>query len=242
MNKQTVLITGANKGIGLETARKLAKAGYHVFLGCRDKGKGEQAIEMLHTEGLIDVELIEIDVTNEESVVRAHKQIAQQAGKLDVLVNNAGILGLVPQLPSAADDANIKRVFETNFFGPVRVIRIFMDLLKKSDIPRIVNVTSDLASLTLHNDPSWIYYPYKSAAYPPSKTALNAYTVALAYELRDTPFKVNMVNPGHTATDFNNYRGTKKAEEAANIIVQYAMLDANGPSGKFVSDYGETPW
>src|SRR6185312_2495590 len=107
MNKQTVLITGANKGIGLETARKLAKAGYHVFLGCRDKGKGEQAIEMLHTEGLIDIELIEIDVTNEESVIRAHKQIAQHSSKLDILVNNAGILGLVPQLPSAADDANI---------------------------------------------------------------------------------------------------------------------------------------
>jgi NAD(P)-dependent dehydrogenase (short-subunit alcohol dehydrogenase family) len=117
-----------------------------------------------------------------------------------------------------------------------------LELLKKSDQPRIVNVTSDLGSLTLHNDPSWVYYAFKGAAYGPSKTALNAYTVALAYELRDTPFKVNAVNPGYTATDFNQHRGTKSVGEAASLIAQYAMLDTNGPTGKYISDYGETPW
>jgi NAD(P)-dependent dehydrogenase (short-subunit alcohol dehydrogenase family) len=116
-----------------------------------------------------------------------------------------------------------------------------MDLLQKAPLPRIVNVTSDLASLTLHNDPQWEFYPFKLAAYGPSKTALNAYTVALAYELKDT-FKVNAVNPGYTNTEFNHHQGYKKVEDAAAPIVQYAVLDAAGPTGKFVSDYGETPW
>jgi len=114
--------------------------------------------------------------------------------------------------------------------------------LRKSAQPVIVNVTSDLASLTNHNDPTWRYYPFKGAGYGPSKTALNAYTVALAFELRDTAFKVNAVNPGHTATDFNNHQGTKTVQDSARLLVEYALLDANGPTGKYISDDGETPW
>lgn len=253
MKTQTALITGANKSIGLEVARILARAGYHVFLGSRDKDRGEKAVERLIAEGAVAggagavakgvrVEPVVIDVSSEDSVSDAATTLSQRIGSLDVLINNAGIPGQLPQTPTTAADDNLHAVFETNFFGPIRVIRHFIGLLEKSERPRIVNVTSDLASLTLHNDPQWRYYNFKSAAYGPSKTALNAYTVALAYELRDKPFKVNAVNPGYTATEFNNFRGTKPVEEAASLVAQYAMLDENGPTGKFISDYGETPW
>jgi NAD(P)-dependent dehydrogenase (short-subunit alcohol dehydrogenase family) len=241
MEKQTAFITGANKGIGLETARQLARAGYHVFLGSRDQRNGARAVEQLQSEGLEAVELLLIDVADERSVQQAHDDLATRINKLDVLVNNAGIPGTLPQAPSTAADDNLRQVFEVNFFGAIRTVRIFMDLLKKAPLPRIVNVTSDLASLTLHNDPQWEFYPFKTAAYGPSKTALNAYTVALAFELKDT-FKVNAVNPGYTNTEFNHNQGYKKVEDAAAPIVQYAMLGADGPTGKFVSDYGETPW
>ena len=241
MNKQTVLITGANKGIGLETARQLAKAGYHIFLGSRDEANGNKAVAQLKAEGLTAVELLLIDVTSEASVQQAHDELANRTASLDVLINNAGIPGAFPQVPSNADDDTLHQVFEVNFFGVIRTVRIFMDLLKKAETPRIVNVTSDLGSLTYHNDPDWQYYHFKSAAYGPSKTALNAYTVALAFELKDQ-VKVNMVNPGYTNTEFNNNQGPKPVEDGAAPIVEYAMIDKDGPTGKYISDYGETPW
>jgi NAD(P)-dependent dehydrogenase (short-subunit alcohol dehydrogenase family) len=252
MKTQTALVTGANKSIGLEVVRQLAGAGYHVFLGSRDREKGEAAVRQL-TDGREltaggglavggRIELLIVDVSSESSVKAAAADLAQRIPRLDVLVNNAGILGRLPQTPSDAGDDNMHQVFETNFFGAVRMVRHFMPLLEKSELPRIVNVTSDLASLTLHNDPQWRYYAIKGAAYGPSKTALNAYTVALAYELRDRGFKVNAVNPGHTATEFNNFRGYKKVGDAAAIVAQYAQLDKDGPSGRFISDYGESPW
>jgi NAD(P)-dependent dehydrogenase (short-subunit alcohol dehydrogenase family) len=239
---KNVLITGANKSIGFETARQLAKAGYHIYLGARDEARGQEAVAKLHAEGFKEVELLLIDVSDEASVQKACAELSQCTDKLDVLINNAGIPGIMPQTPTTVDDANIKNVFEVNFFGAIRTVKAFMPLLRKSDEPRIINVTSDLGSLTLHNDPNWDYYQFKSAAYGPSKTALNAYTVALAFELKDTPFKVNMVNPGYTATDFNQHRGPKTVEDAAKPIVAYAMLAADGPTGKYISDYGETPW
>jgi NAD(P)-dependent dehydrogenase (short-subunit alcohol dehydrogenase family) len=242
MKQSTALVTGANKSIGLETVRLLAAAGYHVFVGSRDRTRGEEAVTGLRAAGYESVELVVLDVTREESVEAAFAAVSSRVDRLDVLVNNAGILGKLPQIPSAIADVDVKEVFETNFFGAIRMIRVFMPLLRKSQRPRIVNVTSDLASLTYHSDPNWIYYPYKGAAYGPSKTALNAYTVALAYELRDTNFKVNAVNPGHTATDFNKHQGTKKVEDATKIIAGYAMLGDDGPTGKFISDYGMSPW
>jgi NAD(P)-dependent dehydrogenase (short-subunit alcohol dehydrogenase family) len=244
---KTALITGANKSIGFETARLLAQKDYFVYLGSRDEERGNEAVNKLRREGLKNVALIQIDVSDEASVDQAKALLSSKISSLDLLINNAGILGGWPQNPSAVPLKNIREVFETNFFGVINVTQAFLPLLKASAQPVIVNVTSGLASLTLHSDPSWMYYMYKGSAYGPSKTALNAYTVALAYELRDTPVKVNAIDPGHTATDFNNYRGTKNVVDSAAFVVRYATIGADGPSGKFFShdyaaDNNESPW
>lgn len=242
-----VLITGANKSIGLETARQLLRQGFYVFLGSRDPQKGQQAIEQLRSEGLDQAEPVTIDVNDPGSIKAAREALGRKTTVLDVLINNAGINGGRPQTALTAGIEVIRQVFETNFFGAIAVTQAFIDLLKQSPAPRIVNVTSGLASLSLHNDPSWKYYTYKGAAYAPSKTALNAYTVMLAYELHDTPFKVNAVDPGFTATDFNQHRGTGNVHDAAARIVKAAMLGPDGPTGQFFSDdnapdTGISPW
>jgi NAD(P)-dependent dehydrogenase (short-subunit alcohol dehydrogenase family) len=239
---KTAFITGANKGIGWETARQLSVQGYYVYLGCRNNEAGEKAIALLKEQGLHDCAFISIDVTNEQSVRLAKEELASRISYLDVLINNAGIRGSVPQDASALPIAEIRRVFDTNFFGMINVTQEFLPLMKQAAHPRIVNVSSDLASLTRHQDSGWRYYNFKPAAYSPSKTALNAYTVMLAKELAGTTFKVNAVNPGHTATDFNNHSGHKTPEQAAQVIVKYAMLPDDGPTGKFFSEEGETPW
>ncbi len=238
-----VLITGANKSIGFEATRQLLKQGYFVYLGARDKAKGEEAVAKLKTEGLTNVEAIQIDVSNPGSIEAASKQI----DSLDVLINNAGISGGIPQTALATTTDTIREVFDTNFFGMINVTKAFLDTLKKSAEPRIVNVTSGLGSLTLHADPNWKYYKVKSAAYGPSKSALNAYTIVLAYELQDTAFKVNAVDPGYTATDFNHHSGPGTVEDAAARVVKYATIDPNGPTGGFFSDdnnpeTGVSPW
>ncbi|TFF36300.1 SDR family oxidoreductase [Mucilaginibacter psychrotolerans] len=241
MKKQTVLITGANKGIGLETARQLAKADYHIYLAARDKDRGDAAVAQLHAEGLIDVEFIQLEVTSEESVQAAYAELSGKIDYLDVLINNAGILGGFQQSATNTPNHIFTEVFEVNVFGIARMVRVFLPLVLKSPNPRIVNVTSDLGSLTLHNDPNWEHYQVKTAVYGPSKSALNAYTIALAYELKGKA-KVNMVNPGYTNTEFNNNMGPKSVEDGAKPIVEYAMLDADGPTGKYMSDTGESPW
>ncbi|MFD0793003.1 SDR family oxidoreductase [Mucilaginibacter litoreus] len=241
MEKQTVLITGANKGIGLETARQLAKAGYYVYLGCRDKERGEEAASLLHKEGLTDVELLLLDVVSEESVQQAYKELSGKISHLDVLINNAGVLGTYMQSALTTSDEIFREVFEVNLIGVARMARIFVPLMQNAPNPRIVNVTSDLGSLTLHSDPTWKHYDVKTAAYGPSKSALNNYTLALAYELKDK-FKVNAVNPGYTKTDFNHNQGYKSVEDGAAPIVEYAMIDKDGPTGGYFSDYGVTPW
>jgi NAD(P)-dependent dehydrogenase (short-subunit alcohol dehydrogenase family) len=240
---KTALITGANKSIGFEAARQLAKKGYFVYLGSRDLEKGKEAIARLNAEGLTQLKAIQIDVSNKDSIAAARNSITS----LDLLINNAGISGGFPQHPTEIDTAIIREVFDTNFFGIIDVTQAFLDLLRKSAAPVIVNVTSGLGSLTLHSDPDWIYYAIKGGAYGPSKTALNAYTVALAYELRETPFRINAVDPGHTATDFNHHRGTGTIDDAASFVVKYATIGADGPTGKFFSkDYAvegnESPW
>lgn len=148
----------------------------------------------------------------------------------------------MPQPSSTVSMDNMRQVFETNFFGVVQTTQYFLPLLHKSAQPRIVNVSSDLGSLTLNHDPSWPFYDLKLAAYNASKTALNAYTVTLAHELKQTAFKVNAVNPGFTATDMNQHQGIIGVEEAAAVVIRYALLDAEGPTGLFFSDYGATPW
>jgi NAD(P)-dependent dehydrogenase (short-subunit alcohol dehydrogenase family) len=244
---KTVLITGANKSIGFETARQLLQQGYYVYLGCRDIKKGQQAVSQLHAEGLNQVEPIEIDVDQLASVKAAREVLGSKIKVLDVLINNAGIGGNMPQLPLETDISVFKQVFETNFFGVIEVTQAFIDLLRQSPEPRIVNVTSGLGSLTLQNDPSWKHFVVKPACYVPSKAALNAYTIVLAYNLRDTPFKINAVDPGYTATDFNNHTGPGTVPDAAARVVKAAMLGPDGPTGQFYSDdnapeTGISPW
>ena len=244
---KTVLITGANKSIGFEAARQLLQKGYYVYLGCRDIIKGQQAVSQLHAEGLNEVEPIEIDVNDVASIKAAREVLGQKIEVLDVLINNAGISGSLPQTALETDISVFRQVYETNFFGVIEVTQAFIDLLKQSPEPRIVNVTSGLGSLTLHNDPSWKYYPFKAASYMSSKASLNAYTIVLAYDLRDLPFKVNAVDPGYTATDFNHHSGPGTVQDAAARVVKAAILGTDGPTGQFFSDdnspeTGISPW
>lgn len=244
---KTVLITGANKSIGFETARQLLQQGYYVYLGCRDMQKGGQAVSQLHAEGLNQVEPIEIDVDNLASIKAARQVLGEKTNVLDVLINNAGIIGSMQQTPLETDISIFKQVFETNFFGVIEVTQAFIDLLKQAPEPRIVNVTSGLGSLTLQNDPAWKYYQVKAACYVPSKAALNAYTIVLAHNLRDSAFKVNAVDPGYTATDFNNHSGSGTVQDAASRVVKAAVLEQDGPTGQFFSDdnapdTGISPW
>jgi NAD(P)-dependent dehydrogenase (short-subunit alcohol dehydrogenase family) len=244
---KTVLITGANKSIGFETARQLAQKGYFIYLGSRDIAKGTEAAEQLKQEGLTNVEAIAIDVCDKNSVAAAKAVVEAKSGTLDVLINNAGILGDMPQNAFDVSTDEIRKVFDTNFFGTIDVTQAFLPLLEKADVPVIVNVTSGLGSLTLHSDPNWKYYAYKTAGYGVSKAAQNAYTINLAFELKDKGFKINAIDPGYTATDFNNHSGPNSVQYAAAFVAKYADLDANGPTGKYFSpdietDNNESPW
>ncbi|UOR04926.1 SDR family oxidoreductase [Hymenobacter aerilatus] len=233
---KTVLITGANRSIGFETARQLAAQGYYIYLGSRSLESGSEAVAKLQAEGLTTVEPIQIDIADEASIRTAREELSKRTDSLDVLINNAGISGPMPQSTITTETAAIRQVFDTNFFGTINVTQAFLDLLRKSDEPRIVNVTSGLGSLEMQTNPASKFYQVKSAAYGPSKTALNAYTVALAYDLRDTPFKINVVDPGYTATDFNHHSGPGTVEDAAKIIAKYATVGADGPTGQFFSN------
>lgn len=245
---KTVFITGANKGIGFEAARQLLQKGFYVYLGSRNFENGLQAVEQLKAEELTHVEVIQLDVTNDNSVKAARAEIGKKTKTLDVLINNAGISGGLPQTALGASvEEQFKKVYETNVFGVVRVTQAFIDLLERSPEPRIVNVSSSQGSITLHSDPSYKYYDYKGAVYLSSKSALNMYTVNLAYELKNTSFKVNAVSPGFTKTDFTNNMGTGNVGDAARRIVKYAVIDQNGPTGKFFCEEtnpetGEIPW
>ena len=239
---KSAIVTGANKSIGFEIAKQLAQLGYFVYIGSRDNTKGLKAIKNLNAIGLSNVDCIQLDITDLNSIKAARQQLESKIQNLDILINNAGISGGFPQPATKVSIDTIRLVFETNFFGTVQVTQEFIELLKKSDQPRIVNVTTELSSLTNHSNPNWKFAQFKPAAYGPSKTALNAYTVMLADELKDTNFKVNCVCPGFTATDFNNHRGNKKVEDAASVIVKYATLEQDGPTGKFLSEEGETAW
>ncbi len=244
---KTVLITGANKSIGFETARQLLQQGYYVYLGSRNLENGQQAVDNLKAEGLDQVEAVQIDVSDSDSVNAARAALGKKLESLDVLINNAGISGGRPQAALEASIEQYRKVFETNVFGVVRVTQAFIDLLRKAPEPRIVNVSSSQGSLTLAADPGNMYYHHKGAVYQPSKSALNMYTIALAYELRDTPIKVNAVDPGFVATDFNNHRGTGTVQEAGARIARYALIGSGGPTGQFFSEEynpetGAVPW
>jgi NAD(P)-dependent dehydrogenase (short-subunit alcohol dehydrogenase family) len=244
---KTALITGANKGIGFETAKQLLQKGFYVYIGSRNLENGLQAVEKLKAINLTNVEAIQIDVTDDNSVKNARTEIGKKTDILDVLINNAGINGGVPNTALEARTDQFLSAFNTNVFGVARVTQAFIDLLKKSPEPRIVMVSSSVGSLTLQSDPNWLAYNFaKYAVYGSSKAALNMFTIHLAYELRDTAFKVNAVCPGYTKTDFTNHNGGE-VEEAAKRIVKYALLDKDGVSGKFISEEtnpttGEIAW
>lgn len=244
---KTAFITGANKGIGFETARQLLQKGFYVYLGSRNLENGTKAVQKLKAGNLTNVEVIEIDVTDDNSVKKARIEISKKTDTLDVLINNAGINGGAPYTALEGSSEQFLAAFNTNVFGVARVTQAFIDLLRKSSEPRIVNVSTSVGSLTLQSDPDWMGYHFaKYAVYGSSKAALNMFTVHLAYELLDTPFKVNAVCPGYTKTDFTGNNGGE-VEEAGKRIVKYALLDKDGVTGKFISEEtnpatGVIPW
>jgi len=244
---KSALVTGANKSIGFEVARQLAQQEVYVYLGSRNLENGLWAVNKLKEEGFRNVEAIQLDITNDESVKNARTEIGKKTNVLDILINNAGIYGGHPQAALDSTIDQFKAVYDANVYGVVRVTQAFIDLLKKSAQPRIVNVSSSQGSITLHSDPSYRYYDYKGAVYLSSKSAMNMYTVVLAYELKDSNFKINAVCPGFTKTDFNGHRGPGSVEIAGTRIVKYALIDKDGPTGKFFSEEnnpatGEVPW
>lgn len=240
-NKRIALVTGANKGIGYETARQLAGRGLTVLLGARDTQRGQEAAAKLQSDGL-DVQFLQLDISDEATHQTARRFIEDNFGKLDVLVNNAGIALDLAQKPSEVDSQTLRKTFDVNFFGTIAITQTLLPLIRKSDAGRIVNVSSGLGSLTQHSDPNWEFYPVKLLAYNASKTALNAFTVMLAYELKDTAIKVNSADPGFTATDLNGHRGYKTVEQGASVITQLATLSADGATGGYFDDHGVLPW
>lgn len=240
MQKKTVLITGANKSIGFETARQLGKLGYGIWLGSRDESRGADAAQTLAAEG-IDVRVLTIDVTGEASVMQAAHRVEIEDGKLDVLINNAGIPGqMVPPSQQSVDD--IRHIYETNVFAPVRVTQAFLPLLRNAGAANIVMVSSGLGSLDWLSDPDNQFYGVNFLGYNSSKSALNAVTVAFAKELAGSAIKVNAADPGYTATDFNGHSGYRTVEQAASGIVWLATKDENGPTGGFYFDGAVVPW
>jgi NAD(P)-dependent dehydrogenase (short-subunit alcohol dehydrogenase family) len=229
------LVTGANKGIGKEIARGLARLGMTVYLGSRNLERGMTAAGELSQHGTVIP--VQLDVTNRASVERAASLIERDFTHLDVLVNNAGT-NVGYQKPSEVTAEEFRTVYETNVFGVVTVTNIFLPLLLRSEAGRIVNVTSLRGSIGA--DGAWVGQP--SMPYSTSKTALNAITVHYARELANTRIKVNGAAPGHVATDFNAFRGNRSPAEGAGIAIRLAMLDASGPSGGVFDDGGRLPW
>ncbi len=240
--KRITLVTGGNKGIGLEISRNLSGAGCTVLLGARNAERGRQAVRTLEQSGLSDIHSIEIDVTRQDTVTAAAQAIEARYGRLDILMNNAGINMRGDGLPGTADVEAVERVLNTNFSGALRVAQAMLPLLRKSPAGRIVNVSSGLGSLTLNSDPAWSGYDVKLIGYSASKAALNMLTVHLAYELRGTKIKVNSATPGCTKTDLNDNKGTQPVEVGAIEATRLALLDDNGPTGgSFLKD-GPDPW
>jgi len=240
--KRIALITGANKGIGFETARQLGQQQITVLLGARDAAKGEAAAAKLRAEGL-DARALELDVTVSASIQRTADKVAREFGRLDILVNNAGVMTDDQTKKVSEQSLSAWRTtFETNVFGVVAVTQAFLPLLRKSEAGRIVNLSSILGSNTLHSDPQSPIYDFKLPAYNVSKSAVNAYTVQLAYELRDTPIKVNAAHPGWVKTEMGGEGATMELADGAKTSVALATLPVDGPSGAYMH-LGETlPW
>jgi len=241
MSEQTIaLITGANKGIGYEIAAGLGALGWSVGVGARDETRRDGAVAKLRAAG-VDAFGVPLDVTDDASVTRAARLIDERAGRLDVLVNNAGVTGGTPQEPTKVDIATVRTAVETNVIGVIRVTNAMLPLLRRSASPRIVNMSSGVGSLTRQTTPGAETGPI-SVAYAPSKTFLNAVTVQYAKELRDTGILINAGCPGYTATDLNGFRGFRTPEQGAAIGIRLATLPDGGPTGGFFEDAGVVPW
>ncbi|MDT7651123.1 MAG: hypothetical protein QOI36_2529 [Pseudonocardiales bacterium] len=236
MTETTIaLVTGANKGIGFATVRRLADRGWTVLLGARDAERGAAAAETLHG----DVTALPLDVTSDESVAAAVKEVESRYGRLDVLVNNAGIIGP----PVAALDTGAEELlacYATNVFGPVRMTRAFLPLLRRSAAPRIVMVSSGMGSITLTGDPARVGSTFVALTYPSSKAALNMITSQYARALPE--FRINAADPGYTATDLNGNSGFQTVEEGSDVIVALATVAPDGPTGAFFDRSGPVPW
>ncbi|GAA3164440.1 MULTISPECIES: SDR family oxidoreductase [Streptomyces] len=241
MSEQTTaLVTGANKGIGYEIAAGLGALGWRVGIGARDAERRAAAVARLRESGA-DAFGVPLDVTDDASVRAAARTVEDRAGRLDVLVNNAGITGAVPQSPTTVDPATVRAVVETNVIGVIRVTNALLPLLRRSPSPRIVNVSSGTGSLTRQTTPGTDTGPI-AVAYAPSKTFLNAVTVQYAKELRETNILVNAVCPGYCATDLNGFSGTRTPQQGAAAAIRLATLPDDGPTGGFFEDAGPVPW
>lgn len=240
MNEQTVaLVTGANQGIGYEIAAGLGALGWSVGVGDRDLERQQVAVAKLRADG-VDAFAVPIDVTEEESVAAAARLIEERAGRLDVLVNNAGATGAWPQLPTTLDLGSARAAVETNVFGMIRVINAMLPLLRRSAHPRIVNQSSHVGSLTLQS--SGVELGEISAAYAPTKTYLNAVMLQNVKELAGSNILINNSCPGYVRTELTGFQGFRTPKEGAAIAVKLASLPDDGPTGQLFDDDGVVPW
>ena len=243
MNENTIaLVTGANKGIGYEIAAGLGARGWKVGVGARDEARREAAVEKLRANG-VDAFGVPLDVTDDASVAAAARLIEDEQGGLDVLVNNAGVTGGMPQNPTEISIDQMRVAVETNVFGVVRVTNAMLPMLRRSAAPRIVNMSSSVGSLarqTSTDDP--LAVGPISVAYSPTKSYLNAVTIQYAKELHDTNILINLGCPGFVATDLNGFRGVRTPEEGARIAISLATLPDDGPTGGYFEDAGVIPW
>ena len=240
-SKRIALVTGANKGIGLEIARQLAQAGVLVIIGARDPARAKAAVDDLSSHGLT-AQSVSIDLDDHGGIAAAAKMIRAEHGRLDILVNNAGIVDPEDGPPTASSPEAARRIMSTNFIGTLAVTQAMLPLLRQSEAARIVNLSSSLGSLTMNGDPTSPYYSARLIGYNASKAALNMLTVQLSEELRDTPHVVNSVSPGYVKTDLTGQGGFLTPEEGARVPVEYALLGEGAVSGRFVEASGETPW
>lgn len=241
IDKTVSLITGANKGIGYEIARRLGALGHCVLVGARDQKRGQTAVDQLKAGGA-DAHLLILDVAYQPSVERTRMLIEQDYGRLDVLVNNAGLIHDRSLKPSNTPIDTVREVFEANFFGLIAVTQAMLPLLRQSPAGRIVNMSSGLGSLALQSDWDGPFGDFKLLGYDASKTAVNAVTIHFAHELRDTPVKVNSACPGWVKTDMGGPEAPGTAEEGADTPVWLATLPADGPTGGFFQGRKPLPW
>jgi NAD(P)-dependent dehydrogenase (short-subunit alcohol dehydrogenase family) len=243
-NQKVALVTGANKGIGLAIAQNLAVTGVRVYVGARDQERGRAATQLVSSTGA-DARFVQLDVTNDASVNAAIAHIASDSGRLDILINNAGIALDSPfGGPTTTSVQSMITTFETNVYGVLRVTNAAVALLKQSGSGRIVNVSSETGSKGVWSDPTtpMAMFAPQVPAYSASKATLNMLTVAYAKELRADGVKVNSVSPGHIGTDLNRNMGPGTPEQGAKVIVPYALLDDDGPTGGFFGEHGSVAW